>query len=91
MPGEVQPGNSGTNMYYSYDIACVHFLAIDSESVFDVAGIQDEQLSFIEKDLQQYQMRKQQGMMTQNDNSTCTRDAPKWLVVYMHRVSQQQY
>ena len=56
MPGIFGPSadttsGSGDNMFYSYNVEYVHFLAGDSESIIDTAYFSDAQIAWMQKDL----------------------------------------
>jgi 3',5'-cyclic AMP phosphodiesterase CpdA len=60
MPGMFEPSDtkvpdtssgSGDNMFYSWDVEYVHFLAADSESIIDTAYFSKEQVEWMHKDL----------------------------------------
>eukprot|EP00602_Paraphysomonas_sp_CaronLab_P008380 CAMPEP_0185024288 /NCGR_PEP_ID=MMETSP1103-20130426/7296_1 /TAXON_ID=36769 /ORGANISM="Paraphysomonas bandaiensis, Strain Caron Lab Isolate" /LENGTH=510 /DNA_ID=CAMNT_0027557209 /DNA_START=44 /DNA_END=1576 /DNA_ORIENTATION=- len=51
MPGVLDGGGSGDNMFYSYNIEHAHFLACNSESPIDTPQFSDAELEWMEKDL----------------------------------------
>lgn len=51
LPGKYSTTDDLENLYYSFNYGNVHFIAFDTESVFDIPGITQQQLEWIEKDL----------------------------------------
>lgn len=53
MPGVLDKGGSGDNMYYSYDIGHTHFVAMNSESPIDTPQFSDAEMAWLDEDLAQ--------------------------------------
>jgi len=52
LPGSHSLSLDYENLYYSWNYGSVHFIAIDTESVLDVASMSQQQVNWIEQDLQ---------------------------------------
>jgi len=51
LPGVVDAGGSGDNMFYSWDAGYTHWVTGNSETAVDTANFADEYLAFLEEDL----------------------------------------
>jgi predicted phosphohydrolase len=51
MPGTLDQGGSGDNMYYSWIAGPVHFLAMNSETAIDTANFNDAELAWAQNEL----------------------------------------
>jgi len=51
LPGVIDAGGSGDNMYYSYNMGHAHFAAMNSESALDTAQFKDEEMEWLTQDL----------------------------------------
>jgi len=58
LPGADSISSDLENLYYSWNYGKVHFLAIDTESVLDVALITEKQVAWIESDLNAVDRKK---------------------------------
>jgi len=79
---------SGTNLFSSWDLACVHFIGLNSESVLDVAQMDDAQVAWLKADLDATVERMAAGRAAHPDvleTGQCTYDAPTFIVAYLHR------
>jgi hypothetical protein len=52
LPGSHSLSLDYENLFYSWNYGSVHFISIDTESVLDVAGMTQKQVTWIEQDLQ---------------------------------------
>lgn len=86
---DLDAGLSGTNMWSSYDIGCVHFIGLSSEDNFDSAWIGENQLEWLKQDLERTKRRMieaaEEGLKDGVDQTICSVDAPTFIVVYLHR------
>jgi len=51
MPGPYAISNDYENLFYSWNYANIHFLALDTESILDIAFLSPKQVAWIEQDL----------------------------------------
>jgi hypothetical protein len=51
LPGVMDAGGSGDNMYYSWTMGHAHFAAMNSESPIDTAQFKDEEMEWLNQDL----------------------------------------
>lgn len=84
MPGLIDEGGSGDNMYFSWNAGYAHFLSCDSETAIDTANFSPTQIEWMAKDLRRVN-RKQHPWVVANfhrpmycatdNDSTCGRQA----------------
>ena len=87
---QFQSTPSGTNLYSSWDLGCVHFIGLCTEDNFNTAYIGDAQIAWLEQDLAAVQARMQAGAKSLqaaglSQPESCSIDTPTFIVVYMHR------
>jgi hypothetical protein len=51
MPGTLEEGGSGDNMYYMWQYGFTHFLAMNSETAIDTPMFTDQEMDWVNKDL----------------------------------------
>ncbi len=87
--GLYQSTPSGTNLWSSWDVGCVHFVGLSSESVQDTALIPDEEMAWLEQDLAATAERMARGHASRDASSTaadeCSINAQTFIVLYLHR------
>lgn len=71
-PMSMSPGPMGTNLYWSFDYAGVHFVGVNAESPIDTPLVDNEQLAWLASDLASAKARKQARSLD-------------WIVVSVHR------
>lgn len=87
-PGSDPAGNS--TLFYSYDIGCVHFVGINTESVIDTPYVDPAQLAWLQQDLQTFNQRRHQAKQERLENNielpaACSTAHPTFLVAFFHR------
>lgn len=51
MPGVLDAGGSGDNMFYSWDLGFAHFIALNSETALDTANFKDDEVEWVRQNL----------------------------------------
>jgi hypothetical protein len=83
MPGTIDEGGSGDNMFYSWNAGPIHFLSCDSETMIDTANFSPKQLEWMVKDLKRVNRKLtpwvaanfHRPMYCQDNDSTCGRQS----------------
>lgn len=83
MPGIIDEGGSGDNMFFSWNAGFVHFLSCDSETAIDTANFAPNQLEWMLKDLKRVNRKLHpwvvanfhRPMYCHDMDSTCGRQA----------------
>lgn len=51
MPGTLDEGGSGDNMFFSWDLGYTHFVALNSETAVDTANFADDEIEWVRQNL----------------------------------------
>ena len=51
MPGLIDSGGSGDNMYYSWELGYTHFVSMNSETAIDTANFDEDEVAWLKSDL----------------------------------------
>lgn len=85
MPVEASGAAPGS-LFYSFDVGCVHFVGLNSESEINTPYVSDEQVAWLKADLERFTARREAGRQSgRYGPAECSYDAPRFLVAYLHR------